>query len=217
MLVYPASTLKLWDSVVTIGAFDGVHRGHQALIQRALTRAALLGIPCVAYTFDPPPKAVFASAPVLTPRPEKVRRLEALGLDYAVIAGFDADYMHRTAEDFLEELADLNPVEVWIGPDFRFGHRQAGDAAMLRRRFATRVFEPVQHPVGEVISSSRVRALLAGGATDEAKGLLGKDTGELANIGRLEHQVYEDEAPLRLRAGAWRSLEVEPRDHSYIW
>ena len=57
MLTHPAEALRLWDSVVTMGAFDGVHRGHQALIRRAVDRAARLGVPSVAYIFDPPPKA----------------------------------------------------------------------------------------------------------------------------------------------------------------
>jgi FAD synthase len=65
MLTHPAEALRLWDSVVTMGAFDGVHRGHQALIRRAVDRAARLGVPSVAYTFDPPPKAVFGDALLL--------------------------------------------------------------------------------------------------------------------------------------------------------
>ena len=218
MRVHATQALRLLDSVVTIGAFDGVHRGHQALIRQAVTRAARFGVPSVAYTFDPPPKVVFGGAPLLTPRPEKISRLAALGLDHAVIADFDAAYASRSAENFLEELGDLNPVEVWVGSDFRFGYKQAGDVEMLGRRFATRVFEPVQCPQGEVISSSRVRALLALGAVDEARSLLGGDAAELASASRAWYPAYEDQAPLLSYAGAaWRSPEVHPREHSYIW
>lgn len=173
MEVYPDQILRLPGSVVTIGAFDGVHRGHQALIRRVVGRAGELGVPAVVYTFDPPPRAYFQGAPVLTPLARKIRRLKALGPEYAVVAGFDAGYAARCAEDFLEELAALNPSEVWVGADFRFGRGGAGDVDALAARFKTRVFEPVQCGEGEVISSSRVRRLLAQGATGEAHALLG--------------------------------------------
>ncbi|MEW6638219.1 MAG: FAD synthetase family protein [Actinomycetota bacterium] len=173
MKVYPDQTLCLPGSVVTIGAFDGVHRGHQALIGRAVDRARELDVPAVVYTFDPPPRAYFQGAPVLTPLARKIRRLRVLGPGYVVVAGFDAGYAARSAEDFLEELAALNPSEVWVGVDFRFGRGGAGDVDALATRFRTRSFEPVQCGEGEVISSSRVRRLLAQGATGEARALLG--------------------------------------------
>jgi len=173
MEMYPDQTLQLPGSVVTIGAFDGVHRGHQALIGRAVNRAGELGVPAVVYTFDPPPRAYFQGAPVLTPLARKLRRLEALGPEFVVVAGFDAGYAARSAEDFLDELAALSPSEVWVGPDFRFGRCGAGDVDALATRFRTRVFEPVQCSRGEVISSSRVRRLMALGATGEARALLG--------------------------------------------
>lgn len=219
MLTHPAEALRLWDSVMTIGAFDGVHRGHQALIRRAVDRAARLGVPSVAYTFDPPPKAVFGDAPVLTARPEKTRRLEALGLDHAVVATFDAAYAARSAEDFLEELADLNPFKVWVGPDFRFGRGQAGDVKMLARRFAVRSLEPVQCLKGRVISSSRVRDLLRRGALGEAQSLLGWDVGgwsaEQSLLGW--YPGCESEAPLLSYSGSYCFPELQPRELSYIW
>jgi riboflavin kinase/FMN adenylyltransferase len=171
--VHPAETLSLPGSVITAGAFDEVHRGHQALIRKVVERAAELGAPSVAYTFDPPPRAYFQDAPVLTPLPEKVHRLESLGLDHAVVAVFDDAYAARSAQDFLEELADLNPVEVWAGPDFRFGHVEEGDVDTLGARFTTRVIEPLRCWEGKVISSSRARALLAQDDVDKARHLLG--------------------------------------------
>jgi riboflavin kinase/FMN adenylyltransferase len=165
--------LSLLGSVLTIGTFDGVHRGHQALIRRAVHRAARAGMPSVAYTFDPPPKAFFQDAPTLTPLPEKVRRLEALGLDHVIVARFDAGYAARDAEDFLDEIADLGPVEVWVGPDFRFGRGGAEDTRTLGARFATRSLEPVRCEGGRTISSTRVRGLLAQGEVGEAERLLG--------------------------------------------
>ncbi|WP_273888523.1 hypothetical protein [Rubrobacter naiadicus] len=173
MEVYPDQTLSLPGSVITIGAFDGVHRGHQALIGKAVERAAELGVPAVVYTFDPPPRAYFQGVTVLTPIEEKMRRLQELRPQYVVVAGFDAGYAARGVEDFLEELAALNPREVWVGPDFRFGHKGAGDVSTLSARFVTRVFEPVRCGKGRVISSSRVRRLLALGFRRDARALLG--------------------------------------------
>lgn len=173
MRVYSACTLSLPGSVVTIGAFDGVHLGHQALVRYAVSRAATFGVPSVAYTFDPPPRVYFQDAPLLAPIHEKVYRLSRLGLDHTVVARFDADYASRSVEDFLEELADLNPQEVWVGADFRFGREQAGDVHTLGKRFATRVFEPVRCEDGRVISSTRIRALKVHDALGEADCLLG--------------------------------------------
>lgn len=219
MLIHPSEALRLWDSVVTVGAFDGVHRGHQALIRRAVDRAVRFGVPSVAYTFDPPPKAVFGGAPVLTARPEKTRRLEALGLDHAVVATFDAAYAARNAEDFLEELADLKPVEVWVGPDFRFGRGQAGDVKMLARRFAVRSLEPVQCLKGRVISSTRVRDLMKRGALSEARSLLGWNAGgwsaEQSLLGW--YPGCEDETPLLSYSSSYRFSELQPKELSYIW
>lgn len=126
MSVRPAKTLKLPASVVTIGAFDGVHRGHQALIRRAKDRAVLLGVPAVVYTFDPPPRAFFQAALILMPPAEKLRRLEGLGVNHVVLASFDTEYATRGPQAFLDELEALSPREVWVGCDFRFGGRREG-------------------------------------------------------------------------------------------
>lgn len=216
--VHPAQSLQLWDSIVTIGAFDGVHRGHQALIRRATLRAAHLGVPSVAYTFDPPPKAVFQSAPILTSREEKIERLGALGLDHAVVADFHADYAAREAEEFLEEIAELHPLEIWVGPDFRFGSGAAGGPETLGEHFPTQVFQPVQCLRGEVISSSRVRELMARGAGGEARSLLGWDAGvpEGAWSSLFESLDFE-EASLLPGAGQPPRREMQSRDYSYIW
>lgn len=173
MSVHPAGTLKLPASVVTIGAFDGVHRGHQALIRRAKDRAARLSVPAVVYTFDPPPRAYFRDTLILTPLAEKLRRLEELGVDHAVVASFDAEYAARGAQAFLDELEGLSPREVWVGRNFRFGGDREGGLEDLEARFSTRVLEPVRSGSGEVISSSQVRALITQGAMVEARALLG--------------------------------------------
>jgi FAD synthase len=110
--------LRLPGSIVVIGAFDGVHLGHQKVIRGAVGASGSLAVPAVVYTFDPPPKAVFSGAKVLTDIDEKLRRLSLLAPDYAIVASFDRDYATRPAEDFISELMLLNPIEVWVGADF---------------------------------------------------------------------------------------------------
>lgn len=171
MRVHQDGTLRLPGSVVTVGAFDGVHWGHQALIRRALERAVRLGVPSVAYTFDPPPEAFFQDAPILTPLPEKVRRLQVLGLDHVVVARFDAGYAARGAEDFLEELADLGPSRCGWGRISASGARGLGTWGRSGR--ATRRAPWSRSGGGRTISSTRVRGLLAQGAVGEAENLLG--------------------------------------------
>lgn len=111
MRVHPANTLTLPASVIAIGAFDGVHRGHQKLIGEMVKRSKDLGVPSVVYTFDPPPRAYFEGARILTPIQEKLRRLFELQVDHVVVANFGAAYIARSAADFIRELANLHPVE----------------------------------------------------------------------------------------------------------
>jgi len=177
MRVHAGSGLRLDACVGAIGAFDGVHRGHQPVILQAVSAARTFGIPVVVYTFDPPPKAVFAGATVLTSIEEKLRRVAALGVDHALIARFDRAYASPPPGIFIEELGALNPVEVRVGGDFRFGRHRAGDVAMLGRHFDIKVTESVCCASGEVISSSRIRDLLARGDTSTAAKLLGTKAG----------------------------------------
>lgn len=160
-------------SVVTIGTFDGVHRGHQALIGAAVRSAATRGLPAIAWTFDPPPKAVFGPAPILMAAAEKVHRIGCLGVDHVILSHFDLAFRARTAEDFLADLARLNPAEVWVGDDFRFGAKQVGDVALLMRHFDVRLLDPVHCEEGDRISSSRIRAAWARGDFDVCRALIG--------------------------------------------
>lgn len=164
--------LELTACVLTIGAFDGVHRGHQTLLSTVAERAAAVAIPAVAYTFDPPPRAVLANARVLTPLDDKLRRFAALGVSHAIVAPFDRAYAGRTAERFIAELRRLEPIELWVGEGFRFGARRAGDAALLAEHFDVRILSPVRSDDGREISSSRVRDLLESHAYEEAAALL---------------------------------------------
>lgn len=169
----PDQQLQLPSSVVTIGVFDGVHRGHQQLIGQAVRRAHRLQVPAVAYTFDPPPRTLFQQAAILTSLPDKLRRLAALGIDYTIVANFNQTYLKRTAAQFITELTQLNPTEIWVGSDFRFGQGRTGSVTTLAQHFNTQTIPTVCCRQGQVISSSRVRQLLSQKLFTEARCLLG--------------------------------------------
>ncbi len=160
MQVHPECTLELDASILAIGAFDGVHRGHQKLIASAVNSARKHRCAAAVYTFDTPPKAFFAGARILTSVEEKLRRIELLGAQHAVCARFNRDYAARSTDDFMDELACLNPREIWVGADFRFGARSAGDVDLLATRFNVKVLDAVRCSSGHVISSTLIRELL---------------------------------------------------------
>lgn len=165
--------IALTASVVAIGAFDGVHRGHQDLIRAAIAEARESRLPAVVWTFDPPPKVHFGRAARLMPLAEKLSRIAALGPDWVVVAPFTTLYASRSAADFIADLARISPARIHVGADFRFGTRQTGDVALLAQHFPLAEVQTTCCCAGEVISSSRIRALRAVGAHDAAAALLG--------------------------------------------
>ena len=165
--------IDLSASVMAIGAFDGVHRGHQALITAAVQDARAAKVPSVVWTFDPPPKVVFGRVPQLCSLEEKLARIAKLGADYIVVASFDRHYASKSAAEFLDDLAKCHPACIHVGQDFRFGHKQSGDVVDLGQRFAVRVAQPVNCDAGEPVSSTRIRALRAAGRQTEADALQG--------------------------------------------
>lgn len=188
---------RLPSSVLAIGAFDGVHRGHQALIRSAVDEARDRAVPAVVWTFDPPPKVVFGRAAQLSPLPEKLARIARLGPDLIVISRFNHLYAARSARAFLSDLARLNPSRIHIGGDFRFGHRQSGDVALLAQHFDLCIADPVTCSDGQTISSSRIRALRAAGDVTRAHALQGAFPAASHLAGRLltEDQRYEETPP----------------------
>ncbi|MCG7334917.1 FAD synthetase family protein [Sporosarcina sp. ACRSM] len=175
MKVFQNNQLKLEQSVVTIGAFDGIHRGHQALIKKAKSQAELYKVPLVVYTFDPPPKVFFQNQPLLTSLPEKRRFLKELGVCYTVFASFDEVYASRGVQDFIDELSDVNPKEIWVGPGFNFAKGKSGTIADLDNAFKAYQHPAVKCPEGEVISSTRIRNLLQHKEVEKAYSLLGRN------------------------------------------
>lgn len=164
--------IALPASVAAIGAFDGVHRGHQELIRAAVREARAKGTPSVVWTFDPPPKVFFGRARQLLPLDEKLARIGLLGPDWIVVAPFNATFARRSADSFLADLGRISPRSIHVGADFRFGARQSGDVALLARHFPVTVARPVCCAGGQTISSSRIRLLAAAGQADQAAALL---------------------------------------------
>ena len=170
-------------SVACIGAFDGLHLGHRALVRRALARARELDADATVVSFDPLPREFFARGDkpprLMLPR-AKFEGLRDLGVDAVGLLRFDAKLAAMPAQDFVRELLveRLRVREVWVGPGFRFGHARGGDLALLQRigadaGFAAHAVEPVLFG-GEAVSSTRIRAALAAGDFDLAERLLGR-------------------------------------------
>jgi len=180
-------------SVVCIGAFDGLHLGHRALVRHAVTRAQNLGVPAVALSFEPLPREYFAKGappPRLTLPRAKNEGLRALGIDVLGLLRFDARLAAMSAEDFVREvLVDrLSAREVRVGPGFRFGRDRAGNIDMLRTmgrelEFSADEIPPVSFD-GECVSSTRIRAALVVGDFKAAARLLGRP---YAIVGRVVH------------------------------
>jgi riboflavin kinase/FMN adenylyltransferase len=169
-------------SVACIGAFDGLHLGHQALLRHAAAGARALGVPMVALCFVPIPRELFARPlppRLLLPR-ARIAGLHALGADMVGLLRFDAKLAGMTAEAFVRGvLCERMAVrEVWVGPGFRFGRKRGGDIATLQRLGADRGFvagaiAPVQLD-GERVSSTRIRGALQDGDFATATRLLGR-------------------------------------------
>jgi riboflavin kinase/FMN adenylyltransferase len=154
--------------VVTIGVFDGVHRGHQAIIGHAVRLARQLGLACVVVTFDPHPAEVVrpGSHPaVLTEAARKAELIEALGVDVLCVIPFTVDFSHLPAETFVHDVLveHLHASAVVVGQNFRFGHRAAGDVALLERLGSTFGFTVEEAPL--VGSSAATADVAPAGAT----------------------------------------------------
>lgn len=173
----------LSSSVVTIGNFDGVHLGHQALLRRVVERARATGATAAVLTFDPHPTHVLAPkrAPkLLTTLPEKLRLIEAAGIDLVWVRHFTRELSAMTPAEFFEDalVRGLHASAVVVGPNFRFGHRQAGDINTLAELGQSagcdvEVMEALRLR-GQMVSSSRIRELAELGRVHQAGRLLGR-------------------------------------------
>jgi riboflavin kinase/FMN adenylyltransferase len=180
----PADVPDDWgSSVVTIGVFDGVHRGHQRIISRAREAAGELGLPIVVVTFDPHPDEVVrpgSHPPFLCTTRRRSELLAGLGVDAVCVIAFTYDFSQLTPGEFVQTvLADrLHVARVVVGEDFRFGHKAAGDVALLAELGEKYDFTvsgvPLLTEDGVRISSTEIRARLAEGDVAGAAHDLGR-------------------------------------------
>ncbi len=168
--------------VLALGTFDGVHRGHQAIIASALAHARTLRGRCAVLTFDPHPRAVLdprSTACLLTTLDERLELLAGLGVDLAVIVRFDDAFRQMPAEDWVSALnARTGMAAVVCGPNYTFGYDRGGTVALLRdlgRRHAFDVWATGPVDVGGMpVSSTHIRELLWAGRVADAAPLLGR-------------------------------------------
>jgi riboflavin kinase/FMN adenylyltransferase len=189
-------------SAVTIGAYDGVHLGHRALLGQLRARAEAAGLTTVVVTFDRHPATVVRpeSAPCqLCDLEQKLELLEEAGVDRTVVIRFDGERANETAEDFVTEVlvTGLDARLVVVGEDFHFGHGRKGNVALLREMGSTAGFEVEgvslqadRQASGEpeAISSTRIRSLVAAGRVEAAATLLGRPHQVRGPVVRGDHR-----------------------------
>jgi riboflavin kinase/FMN adenylyltransferase len=183
--------------LLTIGSFDGVHRGHQTMLRELVQTAKQHGLQSAVMTFFPHPRTVLRGEPVpqLDTLRERLSQLKQLGIDRVYVVRFSRDLADKSADDFLQILKNrLQMKELWVGADFAFGRGREGNVSWLQKRAALDGFElrvcedviqsHVDHDVARRISSSWLREALAQGDLNTAKQLLGRD---YAISGRVVH------------------------------
>lgn len=180
-------------TVASIGNFDGVHRGHQAVLKDLAARAKRMGLPATVVLFEPQPQEYFAGAKAparLTRFMEKWPLLQAAGVDRVLCLRFGPKLAELAPEEFISRVLvqGLGVRHLTVGDDFRFGKDRRGDFALLKQAGAAAGFEVADTAsvtaAGERVSSTRIRMLLAEGRTDQAAELLGRSFGL---TGRVMH------------------------------
>ncbi len=179
------------SSVLAIGNFDGIHLGHQAILRATVERANSLNAVSTALTFDPSPRKVLrpeSAPPQLSTNAQRMEWFNTLGLEAVVVLPFTLDLARLSPEEFVEQILvrDLHVKAVLVGENFRFGHKQAGNAKLLselgtKHGFDVVIIPPVVYR-GEVVSSTIIRREVAAGDVSHAARLLGRPfalTGEV--------------------------------------
>lgn len=174
---------NLHNGVIAIGNFDGVHRGHIAVLQAALEKARALGKPAIVLTFEPHPRSFFNPDKLLhrlTPAQERATILEKLGFDAVIEQHFNQDFSSIAAQEFIDNILrnSLQASVVITGSNFHFGTKRAGTPNFLMQEskkcgFEVIIVDGFFDENRKLISSSRIRDILSHGAVEEAAGLLG--------------------------------------------
>src|SRR5579863_954795 len=209
-------------TVVSVGNFDGLHRAHRQVLSNIVERARELGVKAVAVTFEPHPVRILRpdfSLKLLTPLPEKIRLLQASGIDAALLLPFTRDLSLMTPQQFAESILKqhLKAREVHEGFNFHFGHKAAGDVDLLadlgkRLGFSVKVY-PELRLRGEPVSSSHIRKLISGGRVNRARYLLSRPFSVLSTPGRGRGYGAKHTVPT---INLSRYEELLPKDGVYI-
>jgi riboflavin kinase/FMN adenylyltransferase len=179
-----ANILK--PTVLTLGVFDGLHLGHQRIMQTVVERAKAAGAVATAITFDPHPRAVLhpeSAPPLLQTLDQRLANFEILGIEQAIVIRFNGEFAQVPAEAFLADIIHdrLHAREVYLGKGFAFGKNRGGNIELLRKMSGELGFFADEVPEvqlrGQRISSSKIRHLLAEGRTNLARRMLGRPYG----------------------------------------
>jgi riboflavin kinase/FMN adenylyltransferase len=209
-------------TLVSVGNFDGVHRAHAHVLREIVSRARTSGTKSVAVTFEPHPTRILrpeAGLKLLSPTPEKLRLLEATGIDAVLLLPFGRDLSLMTPRQFADRFLKkkLHAREVHEGFNFRFGHKAAGDMHLLAELGREMGFEVKVYPEmtlrGETVSSSQIRKLIAAGRVSRARHLLARPFCILGTPGRGRGYGSKYTVPTINLA---RYEELVPQDGVYI-
>ena len=185
-VIYDLNELKrpLKNPALTIGNFDGVHRGHLALFDKVKERAKATDGQSVVMTFDPHPIKVMKPGngpPLITPIEQKLELISNAGIDVIICLAFTPEFASISAEDFVQDILSdkLGVKEIVVGYDYTFGHKRQGDVSLLREMgdrlgFKVHLTDPV-HLDDAVVSSTSIRKLVQQGNLPDAKKFLGRD------------------------------------------
>ena len=183
----------LRGTVLTLGVFDGLHLGHQKIMERVVSRAKAGSATPTVITFDPHPRAVLFpenAPPLLQTLDQRLANFEVLGIDQAIVVRFDNDFANQDAEMFLKDIVHerLQAREVYLGEGFAFGKNRGGNIQLLREMSARLGFFADEVPEiclrSQRISSSKIRELLAAGDVNSARRMLGRPYGVEGQIVR---------------------------------
>lgn len=173
-------------TVLTLGVFDGLHLGHQRIMQTVVERAKAVDAAATAITFDPHPRAVLypeSAPPLLQTLDQRLANFEVLGIDQAIVVAFDREFASQPAEDFLRDIVHdrLHAKEVYLGKGFAFGKDRGGNIDLLRKMSEELGFIADEVPEvtlrGQRISSSKIRGLLDLGRVNLVRRMLGRPYG----------------------------------------
>ena len=199
-------------TVLTLGVFDGLHLGHQKIMETVVSRAKAVGAIPTAITFDPHPRAVLfpdSAPPLLQTLDQRLANFEFLGIEQAIVIGFNKDFAAQDAEIFLRDIAHerLQAKEVYLGEGFAFGKNRGGNIELLKKMsvelgfYADEISEISLR--GQRISSSKIRRLLADGKVNLVRRMLGRPYG-------IEGQIVRGDQ--RGRTIGFPTANLKPRN-----